>query len=74
MGTVVGAASEGDGRQLVVREGGTRQRGAPGFDGELRGGLGVAVHGGSTAVEQGGAVGATGRRKKGCSRGVGLPL
>jgi hypothetical protein len=67
--------SGGDGRRLAVREGGTRQRGAHGGDRELGGGPGVALHDGSTVVEQGGAVGAMGGRKKRCSRwGVGLPL
>jgi hypothetical protein len=51
-----------------VREGGTRRRGARGGDGELRGEPGAALHGGSTAVEQGGAVGAMSGRKKGYSR------
>jgi hypothetical protein len=74
-GTAAGVASGGDGRRLVVREGGTRQRGAHGGDRELGGGPGVALRGGSTVVEQGSAVGAMGGRKKGCSRwGVGLPL
>jgi hypothetical protein len=57
-----------------VREGGTWRRGARGGDGELRGEPGAALHSGSTAVEQGGAVGATGGRKKGYSQGGGLPL
>jgi hypothetical protein len=81
----VGGRSEGngsgggvwsDGRWLTVREGGTQRRGARSGDGELRGGSGPALHGGLTAVEQGGIVGAMGGRKKGCScwRGVGLPL
>jgi hypothetical protein len=64
----------GDGQWLAVREGGTQQRGARGSDGDLRGGPGAALHGGSTVAEQGGTVGATGGRKKGCSRGVGHPL
>jgi hypothetical protein len=51
-----------------VREGGTWRRSACGGKGELRGGPGVALHGGSTAAEQGDAVGATGRGKKGCSQ------
>jgi hypothetical protein len=73
-GTTLRTASGGDGRRLAVREGGTRRRGARGGDGELGGGPGAALHGGSTVVEQGDAVGATGGRKKGCSWGVGLPL
>jgi hypothetical protein len=54
---VVGAASRGDGRRLAVRKGGTRRHGAHGGDGELGGGLGVVLHGGSTTAEQGGALG-----------------
>jgi hypothetical protein len=71
---VAAAASGGDGRWLAVWEGGTQQRGARGGDGDLRGGPGAALHSGSTAAKQGGTVGATGGRKKGCSRGVGHPL
>jgi hypothetical protein len=74
MGTAAGATFGGDGRWLVVREGGTRWHGARGGDVELGGGPGVALHGGSMVAEQGGAVGTMGGRKKGCSRGVGLPL
>jgi hypothetical protein len=69
-----GVASKGGGRWLTVQEGGTRQRGARGSDGELGRGLGAMLHGGSTVAEQGDAVGATGGRKKGCSQGVDLPL
>jgi hypothetical protein len=63
-----------DGRRLVVQEGGTRRCDARGGNGELRGGPWAALHGGSTVAKQGGVVGVTGGRKKGCSRGVGLPL
>jgi hypothetical protein len=64
-------ASGGDGQGLAVREGGTRRRGARGGDEELRGESGAALHGGSTTLEQGGAVGATGGMKKGYSWGGG---
>jgi hypothetical protein len=72
----VGAVSGGDGRWLTMREGGTRCRSAHGGDGELEGGPGAVLHGGSMAAEQGGTVEAMGGRKKGYSRGggVGLPL
>jgi hypothetical protein len=77
--TVVGGRPDGnggggDGRWLVVREGGIRWHGARGGDVELGGGPGAALHGGSMVAEQGGAVGTMGGRKKCCSRGVGLPL
>jgi hypothetical protein len=68
-GNSSGAASGGDGQRLMVREGGTRRHGARGSDGELGGGPRVALKGGSTAAEEGGAAWVTGRRKKGCSRG-----
>jgi hypothetical protein len=70
----VGAASGGDGRRLAVWEGGTWRRGARGGDGELGGGPGATLHGGSMMAEHGGAVGATGGWKRGCSWGLGLPL
>jgi hypothetical protein len=73
-GIAAGVASGGDGRWLAVREGGTRRRGARGGDGELIGGPGVALHGGSMAAEQGSTVGAMGGRKKGCSRGGWAPF
>jgi hypothetical protein len=56
-----------------VREGGTWWRGARGGDRELRGGPGAVLHSGSMTVEQGGAVGATGGSKKGCSWGGRAP-
>jgi hypothetical protein len=37
--------------------------------GSLEGGPGAALHGGSTTVKQGGVVGVTSGRKKGCSWG-----
>jgi hypothetical protein len=59
----------GVGRRLTVREGGTRR-----LYGELRGGPGAALHVGSMAAEQDGALGAIGERKKGCSRGGWAPF
>jgi hypothetical protein len=75
---VEGAIKGGASRWLAVWECGTRRHGARGGDGELRGGPGAALHGGSTTTEQGDAVGATSGRKKCYSRGGGggggLPL
>jgi hypothetical protein len=71
---VVGVAFGGDGRRLTVREGRTRRCGARGGNGEPGGGPRAALHGGSMVAEQGSAVGVTGRRKKGCSRGGWAPF
>jgi hypothetical protein len=73
-GTAAGAASGGDGQRLAVREGGTQWCGAHGGYGDLGGGPGAALPGGSMVVEQGSAVGATDGRQKGCSRGIKLSL
>jgi hypothetical protein len=61
------STARGAGRWYTVAQCSWRRRGA-------RRGTGAALHGGSTATEQGSAVGATGGRKKGCSRGFWAPF